>query len=117
MFQGPLYRPLTLSKEYLTLPLGSRKGACLSADKTLLQVRKGSSLQASIHSPNRSSLVTKRNTILRAGYATRPGVLKIRKRSRLGRALSNSASTNAFSASDTAFPTGPGLLSANQGLA
>ena len=68
MFQGPLYRPLTVSKEYLalTLPLGSRKVACLSADKTLLQVRKGSSLQASIHSPNRSSLVTKRNTILRA---------------------------------------------------
>ena len=50
----------------LTLPLGSRKVACLSVDKTLLQVRKGSSLQASIHSPNPSSLITKRNTILRA---------------------------------------------------
>ena len=68
VFQGSLYRPLTLSKEYLalTLPLGSRKVACLSVDKTLLQVRKGSSLQASIHSPNPSSLITKRNTILRA---------------------------------------------------
>ena len=64
MFQGPLYRPLTLSKEYLalTLPLGSRKAARLSADKTLLQIRKGSSLQASIHPPSRSRLVTKRKT-------------------------------------------------------
>jgi hypothetical protein len=68
VFQGSLYRPLTLSQEYLapTLPLGSRKVACLSADKIPLQARKGSSLQASSHSPNRSSLVTKRNTILRA---------------------------------------------------
>ena len=68
MCQGSLYRPLTVSKEYLalTLPLGSLKVARLTADKTLLQVRKGSSLQASIHSPNRSSLVTKRSTILRA---------------------------------------------------
>ena len=64
-FTVPLRR---VSMEYLalTLPLGSLKVACLSADKTPLQVRKGSSLQVSIHSLDRSSLVTKRNTILRA---------------------------------------------------
>ena len=68
VFQGSLYRPLSASREYLalTLPDGLLKVACLSADKTSLQVRRGSSLQASIHSPNRSSLVTKRNTIRRA---------------------------------------------------
>src|ERR1039457_1967243 len=59
----------------------------------------GSNLAASSQSMIRCAVVANRSTVLRAWCTSRPGVLKIEKRSRFGRAVSNSAgSARRFSA-------------------
>ena len=61
-------------------------------------VATGSSRIASFHKAMRSASAASRSRIFRACCTNRPAVLKIRKRSRLGRARNNSAATRSASA-------------------